>query len=83
MREREKNFGGDIRMSSYIEDDKLPEKYSKIWDEVRNSTKKEINSGPVDSEKYLRAKTKSYEGKLKMIFHNDKIPKEDSDCICL
>ena len=33
--------------------------------------------------KYLKRKVKSYEGKIHTNFHNYKIPREASQCICL
>ena len=44
---------------------------------------KEFDSEPVYNEKYLKAKIKSYDGKIKTNFHNNKIPKEGSQFICL
>ena len=38
---------------------------------------------PVYNEKYLKTKTKSYEGKISTNFHNDKMPKEDYSCVFL
>ena len=35
------------------------------------------------NEKYLKAKVKSYNGKINKNFHNNKIPKEGSQFICL
>ena len=35
------------------------------------------------NQKYLRTKIKSYDGKMDTTFHNDKISKEGSHCICL
>ena len=35
------------------------------------------------NEKYLKAKIKSYNGKINTNFHNNRIPKEGSQCICL
>ena len=32
---------------------------------------------------YVKAKPKSYNGKINTIFHNNKIPKEGSQCLCL
>ena len=32
---------------------------------------------------YLWTKIRSCQYKIKAYFHNDEIPKEDSDCICL
>ena len=31
-----KNFGGNVQMSFLIEDDKLLQKYSKIWNKVES-----------------------------------------------
>ena len=42
LREHVNNFPGDMRLSFLIEDDKLLDKYKKIWDKVSNSTKKEF-----------------------------------------
>ena len=38
---------------------------------------------PVYNEKYLKAKTKSYNGKINTNFHNNNIQKEGSQYICL
>ena len=38
---------------------------------------------PVHNEKHLKAKIKSYEGKININFNNDTMPKESSPCICL
>ena len=40
-------------------------------------------SEPVYNEKYLKAKVKSYNQKIKSNFHYNKIPKEGSQFICL
>ena len=66
-----------------IKDDKLLEKYSRIWDKVSNSMKKGFDSEPVYNEKDFKSKIKSYEGKIFTNFHSDKVPKEGSQWICL
>ena len=48
-----------------------------------NIIKKEFDSNPVYNEKYIKAKMKSYNGKTNTNFHNNRIPKEDSQCIFL
>ena len=48
-----------------------------------NSLKKWFDSKPVYNEKYLKTKIKSYEGKINTNFHNNKIPKQGSQCTCL
>ena len=54
-----------------------------IWEKLKNSLKKEFDSEPVYNEKYLKAKIKSYNGKISTNFHDNKIPKEGSQLICL
>ena len=70
-------------MSFFMKDDKLLEKYNEIWEKVKISPKKEFDSEPVYNEKHLKAKIKSHNGKINTNFHNNKIPKEGSQCICL
>ena len=41
-----------------------------------NSIKKEFDSEPIYNNKYLKAKIKSYNGKINTNFHNKKIPKK-------
>ena len=52
-----------------IKDDELLEKYNEIWEEVKNSMEKEFDSEPVYNEKYLKAKIKSYNGKIYKNFY--------------
>ena len=52
-------------------------------EKVKNSVKKEFDSETVYNEKYLKAKVKSYNGKINTNFHNVKIPKEGSQFNCL
>lgn len=59
-----------------IKDDKLKEKYNNIWNKVSNSIRKWFDSETVYHEKYLKTKTKPYEGKINKKFHNNGIPKE-------
>ena len=47
------------------------------------SIKKGFDSEPVDNEKYLKTKIKSYERNINKNFQKDKIPKEAFQCICL
>ena len=77
-----KDFDEAKYMSFLRKDDGLLEKYNEIWEKVNNIIKKEFDSEPVYNEKYLKAKTKSYNGKINTNFHNDKIPKEGSQFIC-
>ena len=66
-----------------IRDDELSEKYNEIRKKVKNSIKKEFDSEPLYNQKYLKAKIKSYNGKINTNFYNNKIPKEGSQFTCL
>ena len=66
-----------------IKDDELFETCNEIWEKVKNSIKKEFSTGRVYNEKYLKAKTKSYNRKINTNFHNNKLPKEGSKSISL
>ena len=48
-----------------------------------NSLTKEFDSEPVYNKNYLTPKIKSYNGKINTNFHDNKIPKEGSQYICL
>ena len=54
------------------------EKYSEIWDKVRNTKKNGFDSEPIYDEKYLKPEIKFHEGK-----NEYKFSKEGSQCICL
>ena len=55
----------------------------KFGKKIKSSPKKEFDSEPVYNEKYLKAKIQSYNGKIRTNFYSNKIPKEDSQYICL
>lgn len=59
------------------------EKYNELWNKVRDSIKKEFYSEPVCIEKHLKTKKKSCEEKINTDFHDDEVPKEDSQYICV
>ena len=59
------------------------ERYNEIWDNVKNKIKKKIDSNPVYSDKYLKTKMKSFEGKVNTKFHGEEKPNQNSHCIFL
>ena len=71
-----KDFDETKSMSFLIRDDELLEKYNEIWEKVKDSLKKELDSEGVYNKKYLKAKISSYNGKINTNFRNNKIPKE-------
>ena len=78
-----KDFNETKFISFLIKDDQWLERYNENWEKVKNSLKKEFNSEPVYKKKYLKGKIKSNNGKMSKNFDNNKIPKEDSQCIFL
>ena len=52
-----------LNMSFLKKDNELLEKNNKSWNKVSNTIKKCFDSEPAHNEKYLKTKTKSYEGK--------------------
>ena len=75
MTEYRKVFDETKYIYFLIKDDELLEQYNEIWEKLKNSLKKELGSNPIYNEKYLKAKIKSYNGKINANFHNNKIPK--------
>ena len=69
-------------MSFLIKDEKLLEKYNEICKNVSKIINKEFDCKSVYNEKYIKTKIKYYNGKINTNFHNNKIPKEGSQCIC-
>ena len=55
----------------------------KLGKKVKDSFKKEFDSEPVYNKKYLKAKMKSYNGKINTNLYNNKIPKDGLHFICL
>ena len=78
-----REFDENKLMSFLIKDNELLEKSNEMWDKVKNSIRKEFVSKPVYNEKYLKANRKFYNGKINTNFHNNEIPRQGSQFICL
>ena len=78
-----KDFDGTKYMSFLIKGNKLSENYKEIWDQVSKLIKRGFDSESVYNQKYLKTKIKSCMGKTNANFHNDKMPKEGSQCFCV
>ena len=71
-------------MSFSTKTEELLEKYNEIWNKVSNTIKERLDSEPVQNEKYLKTKIKSYEKKKSTrIFMAMKYQKEVPQCICI
>ena len=83
MSENRRDFDETKYMSFLIKDHELLEKYNEIWEKVKTGIKKELDNESAYNETYLKAKIKSYNGKINTNFHNNKIPKEGSQFILI
>ena len=78
-----RDFDETKYISFLIKYNELLEKYNEILEKVKNSIKKEFDSEPVYNEKYLKAKIRSYNGKINTNFRNNNTQKEGSQFIYL
>ena len=65
-----KNFDSNKTMSFKVGDNKLLKKHNKIWEKISNLMNIEFDSEPVygDNDKYMKAKIKLYEDRVKTNF---------------
>ena len=77
-----KIFNETKYMSFLLKDDELLGKYNKISDEVRNSIKKDLTVNQY-AMKIIQLKESLMKEKISTHFHNIRMPKESSHCICL
>ena len=65
-----------------IIDNELLKTYTKIWERISDLIEKEFDNEPVygDSDKYIKAKIKTYRDSANPNFQGKKIPKENASC---
>ena len=78
-----KSYDGQTKwMYFLIKDDDLLKKYNYILNKVSADIKKEFDSRPVYNKKLLKTKIKFHDDKVTG-FHDEKVPKVDSNHTCL
>ena len=70
-------------MNLLVNDKKILEKYSEIWNKIKTLIKEEFNSKPVYNDKYMKTNIKIYNDRIYTNFQHNKIPKDDESCACL
>ena len=70
-------------MSFVIKNDDVLDKYSEIWDKIKNKLNIKFHSMPVYDEKYIKAKVREFNGVIKTNFLGDEIPKESMHYTCI
>ena len=74
---------GGKNMSFLIKDDKVWEKYKKIWDVIKNKLGIKFHSEPIYEQNYLKTKVGEFDGVIKTNFLVNDMPKENMYYICI
>ena len=74
---------GSKNMSFLIKDDKVWEKFDKIWDVIKNKQGIKFHSEPAYEYKYLKTKVREFNGVIKTNFLDNGMPKENMYYTCI
>ena len=74
---------GGINMSFMIKDDKVWDKYDKIWNVIKDKLGIKFHSEPVYEYKYLRVKVREFDDMIKTNFLGNDVPKENMHYTCI
>ena len=74
---------GDKNMSFLIKDDKVWDKFDKIWDVIKDKLGIKFHSEPVYEYKYLKAKIREFNGVIKTNFLVNGMLKENMYYSCI
>ena len=80
-----KKFNKNATMFFRVNNKQLLKNYNKIWEKTEKFVRIDFESKLVygNDDKYIKTKIKIYAGSMIASFHNKKMPKEKSPCICL
>ena len=74
---------GGKNMSLLIKNSEVWEKYEDIWDVIKNKLGIKFHSEPIYENKYLKAKVREFDGRIKTNFLGNNIPKENTYYTCI
>ena len=74
---------GGKKMSFVTDDEKVYEKYDKIWNVVKGLLKLKFTTSPIRDDKYILAKLKIFKKKNLTTFNNNIAPTEKNHYICI
>ena len=74
---------GGKNMSFLIKGDSVLNKYNEIWDKIIEKLSIKFHSERVYDQKYLKAKVREFDGKIKTNLLGDEIPKENIHYTCI
>ena len=80
-----KHFNSNKTITFKVSDNKLLNKYKKIWEKVNNLLNIEFDSEPVygDVDKYIKTEVKMYRDKVNTNFQGKKVLKENASYKCI
>ena len=70
-------------MSFFVKDDNLLDKYSEVWDVIKDKLGIKFHSEPAYEYKYLKAKVRAFDGVIKANFLGNDMPKENMHYTCI
>ena len=70
-------------MSFMIKDDDVLDKYSEIWDKIKNKLSIKFHGESVYDEKCIKAKVREFDGVIKTNFLGEKVLKENEHYTCI
>ena len=68
---------GGKNVSFFVRDDNALDKYNEIWDKIKEKLNIKFHSKPAYDQKYLNAKVREFDGKIKTNFLGNEVPKEN------
>ena len=74
---------GGKNMSFFVRDDNALDKYNEIWDKIKEKLNIKFHSKPAYDQKYLNAKVREFDGKIKTNFLGNEVPKENMHYTCI
>ena len=74
---------GGKNMSFMIKNDKVWDKYDKIWNVIKDKLGIKFHSEPVYEYKYLRVKVREFDDMIKTNFLGNDVPKENMHYTCI
>ena len=66
-----------------IKDDDVLDKYSEIWDKIKNKLSIKFHGESVYDEKCIKAKVREFDGVIKTNFLGEKVLKENEHYTCI
>ena len=70
-------------MSFLIKNDEVWKKYEEIWDVIKNKLGIKFHNEPIYEKKYLKAKVREFDGKIRTNVLGNGMPKENMYYTCI